>query len=192
MSSGSPAKRLVSPPLVSVITTAIPERLDLLEECKLSVESQTFENHEHLVGLDEDRRGAAWIVNQLAEQARGLWLLPLADDDLLLPGAIQTLLARSELADVVYSPPLIRYPASWHFFQDPPLLPATALIWKSLFLKLGGYEQGINREEDRSFWVKAVESGARFVKVEEPVWVYRLHLETSDHQNKSYHQGEAR
>ncbi|HET9010758.1 MAG TPA: hypothetical protein VFN38_03040, partial [Gemmatimonadaceae bacterium] len=106
------------------------------------------------------------------------------------PAAVQTLLAHSGDADIVYSPPLIRYPASWHFFQDPPLIPATALIRRDLFLELGGYED-VTREEDRSFWVKAVERGARFVKVEEPVWAYRLHLPDSAHQNKSFHGGAA-
>jgi glycosyltransferase involved in cell wall biosynthesis len=186
-SSGSPPSSRVS-----VITSAIPSRLDLLEECKASVAAQTLPALEHLIHIDEEGRGAAWVVNHLAEQARGEWLLPLADDDFLTPGCIATLLARSEGADVVYAPPLLWGNAETHFFGDPPKIPATALIRTSLWHELGGYEQGIVREEDRSFWIKAMNHGAVFTRTDAaPTWIYRFHGNGSGHQNKSYHGGHA-
>ena len=180
-------------PLVSVITSAIPERAELLDECRASVMGQVVDVPcEHLIHVDYERRGCAWVVNHLAEQAQGEWLLPLADDDLLLPGAIRTLLASSEEADVVYSPPLVWNNGDTHFYGEPPMIPSTALIRTSLWRELDGYAQGITREEDRSFWVKAVAQGARFVRADEhPTWIYRFHRRESPHQNKSYHGGTA-
>ena len=176
---------------VSVITSAIPERVELLAECMASVSAQTTPAHEHLIYIDEERRGCSWVVNHLASSATGEWLLPLADDDLLTPGCIATLLEHSEGADIVYSPPLVWGNAEQHFFGEPPAIPATALIRTSLWRDLGGYEQAI-REEDRSFWIKAVNAGAAFVRVEvAPTWIYRFHSRESRHQNKSYHGGHA-
>lgn len=187
MSSSSHPRRLVS-----VITSAIPSRLDLLEECKASVAAQTTPALEHLIHMDNEARGAAWVVNHLAEQARGEWLLPLADDDLLCPGCIGTLLAASAEADVVFSPPLVWGNSDTHFFGAPPEIPATALIRTSLWRELDGYKQGIRREEDRSFWIKAVNAGARFVRADDsPTWIYRFHFLESGHLNKSYHGGVA-
>jgi hypothetical protein len=74
----------------------------------------------------------------------------------------------------VYSPPLVSGNEDrWWFFQAPPVIPSTALIRRSLWDRLGGYDEGAVREEDRKMWVKAVEMGARFVRVDEPCWVYR-------------------
>jgi glycosyltransferase involved in cell wall biosynthesis len=161
--------------LISVLTPTIPERAAMLEECEASVNAQTYSDVEHLIGLDEERRGCSWTMNQLAKQVAGEWLLPLADDDLLLPGAVRVLLEHAEAADIVYSPPLIKHPASWHFFQEPPFIPSCALIRTSLWRELGGYDEALIREEDRVLWTKALAHGARFVKVEDPQWIYRLH-----------------
>lgn len=137
---------------------------------------QTFQNFEHLVGLDEDREGCSNTINSLAAGAHGEWLLPLADDDLLLPGALATLLAASEGADVVYAPPLVTGNEDrWWFFQAPPVIPSFGLIRKELWDRIGGYDESLTREEDRAFWVAALELGARFVRVDYPCWVYRQH-----------------
>jgi len=61
------------------------------------------------------------------------------------------------------------------FFQAPPVLPSFALIRASLWRDLGGYDETLAHEEDRNFWVEALSAGARFVRVEEPCWVYRQH-----------------
>ena len=94
---------------ISVLTPSIPERRRLLYECIQSVKYQTVEGSsiEHRVWVDERREGCARTMNRLAKQATGDWFIPLADDDLLLPGAIFNLLACAASADVVYAPPLI-------------------------------------------------------------------------------------
>lgn len=159
-----------------MITATIPERQSYLRELERSVEAQTFRDFEHLILTDVDYEGCSVMVNRLVERARGKWLLPIADDDLLLPRCIETLLAHSEDADVVYSPPLVwGIHDPWWYFQAPPAIPATALVRASLWRNLGGYDESANREEDRKLWIKAVESGAQFVRADsEPTWVYRL------------------
>lgn len=162
--------------VVSVLTPAIPERLGMLAECELSVKAQTFVDFEHLAAVDLDGEGCAVTINRLAERAAGEWLLPIADDDLLLPGCLASLLARQDDGDVIYAPPLVTGNEDrWWFFQAPPAIPSTALIRTSLWRDLGGYDESLNREEDRDLWVKALNAGARFVRVDEPCWVYRQH-----------------
>lgn len=161
---------------VSVLTSALPERAKYLRECRASVSSQTVAAHEHLVGVDEKREGCSVMVNRLAARATGDWLLLIADDDLLLPGCIESLVAASEDADIVYSPPLVTGNEDrWWFFQAPPVIPSTALIRRDLWNELGGYDEARVREEDRNLWVAALAAGARFVRVDEPCWVYRQH-----------------
>jgi hypothetical protein len=163
-------------PLVSILTPSIPSRGSFLLECRKSVEAQTVEWWEHLVEVDEDAEGCSVVMNRLAAKAQAEWLLPLADDDLLLPGAVAMLLSNASDADVVYSPPLVTGNEDrWWFFQAPPVIPSCALVRASLWRELGGYDESLRREEDRAMWVRALAGGARFVRVDEPTWVYRQH-----------------
>ncbi len=148
----------------------------MLEECKASVAAQTFTGWEHLVEVDELREGCAKTMNRLAKVASAEWLLPVADDDLLYPGCLADLLAASENADVVYSPPHVEggMPA-WPFRQRPPGIPSCALIRTSLWRAIGGYRETLRREEDRRFWIEAKHRDARFVRVDKETWVYRFH-----------------
>jgi hypothetical protein len=163
-------------PTVSILTPSVPERADMLAECAASISSQLFHGFEHLIEIDTAREGCSKVINRLAARAQGDWLLPLADDDLLLPGGLSSLLAHAVDADVVYSPPLVTGNEDrWWFFQAPPAIPSTALIRTSLWRKLGGYDETLRREEDRDMWIKAVSQDARFVRVDHPCWVYRQH-----------------
>ena len=163
-------------PRVSVITPTILERAALLEECKASVAAQTIDGYEHVIMLDEFGEGNAKTTNRAARAAKGEWLIPLADDDLLLPGAISSLLGATCDADIVYSPPLVTGNEDrWWFFQAPPVIPSFALIRAELWHQLGGYDETLSYEEDRDMWTKALDAGARFVRVDDPCWVYRQH-----------------
>lgn len=175
-------------PLVSVLTPSIPERAGMLAECCASVRASTVDVWEHLVLVDERRNGCAVTMNKLAADARGEWLLPLADDDLILPNCIAELLARSDDADVVYPPPLVwGQPQEW-FTQAPPVIPSFALIRAELWRDLGGYDEARVREEDRDLWIKALAAGARFVRADSaPTWIYRL----AHGGNKSFNAGVA-
>ena len=168
--------------LVSVLTPTIRERRQMLEECELTVKFQTYQEVEHVIRADEHHDGCSVTINRCFAASKGDWVLPLADDDLLLPGGISALLHESEHADVVYAPPLVTGNEDrWWFFQEPPAIPSTALIRRSLWAELGGYDESLNHEEDRDMWTKALEQGARFARVDEPVWIYRQHA-----QNKSF------
>jgi glycosyltransferase involved in cell wall biosynthesis len=162
--------------VISVLTPSLPERADMLAECCLSVRAQTLakSQYHHLVEVDDERLGCSVTMNKLAARAPGEWLLPLADDDLLLPGALETLLAHAGAGDIIYSPPLVTGNEDrWWFFQSPPVLPSCALISADLWREIGGYDQALKREEDRQMWIAALDLGARFVRVDEPTWVYR-------------------
>ena len=162
--------------LVSVLTPAIPSRHRFLEECERSVQAQTFERWEHLVAIDDGGEGCATTMNRLARAAKGEWLLPLADDDLLLPGCLDQLVHASHAGDIIYAPPLVTGNEDrWWFFQEPPAIPSFALIKAELWCDLGGYNESLRREEDRDLWVKALAVDARFVRVDYPCWVYRQH-----------------
>src|SRR5262245_42775167 len=149
-------------PLVSILTPSIPTRASMLEECKRSVESQTERRFEHLWKIDEERQGCARTMNHLAAQARGRYLLPLADDDLLLPGALRVLLSHARDGDIVYAPPMVWGNGDLHFFGTPPKIPSFALIPTKLWNDLGGYDETAYREEDRKLWIKALNEGATF------------------------------
>ena len=171
-----------------MLTPTIEGRERLLEECRQSVLYQTYSGWEHLRLLDQERNGCAATMNILAEQARGDWILPLADDDLLLPGGLETLVKATKDADIVYAPPLVWGLDNPHwFFGEPPCIPSFALVRADMWRQLGGYDYDWHREEDRRLWERAMAAGARFVRVSDaPTWIYRIHGG-----NKSFNDGQA-
>lgn len=150
--------------------------------------------YEHLVLLDVHGEGNSVIVNRLVARAKGKWLLPLADDDLLTPGCLDTLLAHSEAADIVWTRPLVWGNSSPHLVEgEPPYIPSFALVRRKLWLELGGYDEGATREEDRGLWRRALAAGAVFHFVAEgPTWIYRFSFNSDGTlRNKSYNRGVA-
>ena len=138
--------------------------------------AQTYRSIEHVIIHDKAGDGNSVTTNRCAEAATGEWLIPLADDDLLLPGCVEALMAASKDADVVYAPPLVTGNEDrWWFFQAPPVIPSFGLIRKALWEAIGGYDEDAAYEEDRGFWTKALALEAVFVKVDYPCWVYRQH-----------------
>jgi hypothetical protein len=160
--------------LISVLTPTIPERRRLLHECRLSVLAQTFPDREHLVLLDEEREGCSATCNTLARAAVGEWLFLLADDDLMLPNCLRAHLSASATSDIVYCPPLVWGEDHRQFWGEPPQIPSTMLIRKTWWHKLDGYSERATHTEDRFLYERAMEEGARFTRIEEPTWVYRL------------------
>jgi glycosyltransferase involved in cell wall biosynthesis len=169
---------------VTVITPTVPGREGLLEECEASVAAQTVPA-DHLVAVDDAREGPAAVRNRLAALAEADWLLPLDDDDLLDPDALEVLLAQTGGADIIY--PWCRVEGSdWvpnRWFDTADLveahegerlnyIPVTALIRRSLWAELGGMRSV--EFEDYDLWTRAVEAGARFRCVPEVLWTYRV------------------
>lgn len=159
---------------ISVITATVPGRESFLTECVASVVGQTVAPLEHIVLLDREREGCSAMVNRMVARAEGDWLFFLADDDVALPRCLE-LHAQAE-ADIVYGPPLVwGIHDPWWFYQEPPAIPSTALMRKELFMELGGYDPDAKREEDRGLWIRALDAGATFARLDEPTWVYRIH-----------------
>ncbi len=166
---------------VAVLTTCIPERLDMLARNMESVRTQTQPPREHLVSVDYERVGHHHNANRLGNAATSDRLLWLADDDELLPTCLEQLSARD--ADIVYSNVQVEG-SEWHpgdhDFDASKIndghgnyIPATALIRAELWRDLGGWP--IQECEDWAFWKKAVLAGATFERVPEKLWVYHFH-----------------
>lgn len=164
-------------PLVSVLTGTIPGRERFLEECAASVASQTYLCYEHLVWRDNAREGCSATYNRLARMAEGEWLFILADDDLMFPRCLETHLAASAEADIVYAPPLVwGEPASQFCLTRPAPIPAVALIRAALWEQIGGYDEKLVEREDQGFYERADAARARFVRTaDSPTWAYRFH-----------------
>lgn len=163
---------------VTVLTPTLPDRSLLLEQCKASVSAQTVPV-KHLIGVDEDREGPSVIRNRLAETTDSEWLLPLDDDDLLDPEAVQLLLSAAGGADVVY--PWCRVTgSSWspnRLFSAKALegqnfIPVTALIRRSLWETVKW--RVAPHSEDWIFWRDCVKAGAKFTCIPEVLWTYRI------------------
>lgn len=172
---------------VSVITPTIAGREHLLLECRLSVKAQTHRHVEHIVMDDIGLVGCAKTMNRAARLAKGEWLIPLADDDLLCPGAVETFISASEDADVVYAPTLVWGEDAQQFLGEPPRMPSIAMIRASAWENVGGYNEDLANTEDQDLWERLMEHRARFVKVESgPTHIYRFHrLKDGSPGNKS-------
>lgn len=167
---------------VAVITPSLPSRAPLLAEAVQSVAAQTFEPLAHLIALDYKRVGAPFVRNALARVVDADWLAFLDDDDLFLPHHLETLMAASTGADVVYSWSEVQGRDGWscneHFdaaaLRRANTIPVTAMIRRSTFLKVGGFPLDMSGIEDWGLWLRALGAGARFVCVPEVTWIYRF------------------
>lgn len=173
--------------LVSFITPTIPERSEMLKELVESIARMSkvkLWQVEHLCLLDPDYEGCSKTMNRLARMAKGEWLVPIADDDLVLPWFLTDHAGASEGTDIVYAPPLVTGANSGgheQFWQEPPNIPAVALIRKSLWDDIGGYSENHGNTEDMILFGHAMERNARFRRVDRSSWVYRF----GPHGNKS-------
>lgn len=177
---------------VSVLTASLPERADLLEECKASVEAQTARPLEHLIRVDSDRVGEPATMNSLLGEAAGDFWVWLNDDDLLEPRFIERLLPYTDRAEVVY-PHARLGELDWGFHMgdkfDPVRLreanyiPCTALISTGFTRMVGGIRD-LEHCEDWDLWLRLLDAGGRFHCVPEVLWTYRFQL-GKGHANKS-------
>lgn len=170
---------------VSVLTAALPERRDMLEEAKASVWGQDCPavDVEHLIGLDWDREGAAPILNRLLAIAAGDWVMVLDDDDLLDPGHVATVTGVDDLErfDVVYSMPRVTGGefTNYHIPFDPlrlaqrNIVSHNALMRCQLVRDVGGWNPV--RVFDWDMFRRLEAAGADFCRLDDVTWVYRLH-----------------
>ncbi len=163
---------------VTVITATIEGREAMLQECKDSVRAQTVQPKRHMIYKDTHRRGIRWSMNVLWPQVKTPWLQWLADDDLLLPHHLETVIPFTEDYDIIHTHCAVT--GREGFLPNHPghevdyWLPATALIRTSLVKELGGWSM-TDWPEDHHFWLKARDAGARFHMVPTVTWTYRFH-----------------
>jgi len=171
---------------ISVITPAIPERLDMLRECMDSVRWQTLQPLEHIVVMDYAHQGCVPTLNKAALMAEGDYLALLADDDLFYPHHLELLhrFAAKKDADIVYSFCDVEGRGGWNpnrtfdadALRQGNYIPATTLIRTGLAMKIGYWRDDSHLEaEDWDFWIRALDEGARFHCVPVSTWKYRFH-----------------
>lgn len=176
---------------IAVVTPSLPTRATMLGEAVASVAAQTLRPSEHLIAVDYDRRGSAYMRNQLVAATRhGDWIAFLDDDDLMWPHHLARLAAEAEAgADIVYSAcdgPMnaVIKPFDADALAVGNYIPATVLIRRKLFRDLGGFKPSSavpHGWEDWALWKDALAAGARFAYVPEPTWLYRLHAGSKTH-----------
>jgi len=144
--------------------------------------------------LRQCHRGVSTARNWGAAEASGEWLYFLDADDQLMPGAIESLaafLAGHADVDAV---------AGWGQCMDVsgvplpeasrvlpgPLTPSqivrgsspitgAALVRRSAFERVGGFDEGLSLAEDLDFWIRLAAAGGRIVGLDRPVLRVRVH-----------------
>lgn len=161
---------------VTIITATIEGREKLLERATASVREQTLMPRAHLIKPDIRRAGGAVMKNDLISFATTEWVIILDDDDTLRPNHIETLWARRNDADVIYSyaDGNNRYnrPFDSELLLADSIVSHTALFRKKLFDDLGGFK--VKAGYDWEFWKDAHLAGATFLSLPVVTWYYDL------------------
>ena len=160
---------------VSVIVPTIESRKELLKETLESVKNQTVQPFEVLI-LREKVKAIAGKLNRGIEKSKGEAFIILADDDKLDPTYIEKTVKKMEetKADIVGTAleNFGKYTGA-HQFNRVPF--ATSLVKKSMWEKVGGYDETIKIGEDADFYTMCINNGAKIEKVPEPLFIYRCH-----------------
>lgn len=181
----------ISPYPISVITASLPERVELLRECRDSVLRQRPEVHAHRVGVDTGGRGPAAVRNELVEKDDQPWVLLLDDDDLLDDDYTKvvgpSLLAAHARIAVVYTAwRVIGSPNPQPFLHFHPDLilaghnhvPVTACVRREAFDDAGGFDSA-DELEDLGLWQRLLRLGWKFTYVPDVLWTYRRDVAAS-------------
>jgi len=92
---------------VTIVTATVENRYPLLMECIKSVHDQEVGPVDHLICTDYTRKGTSEVFNRILEIVKTEFILPLSDDDLLLPHHIKDMMERSEEGDIIYGYPKV-------------------------------------------------------------------------------------
>lgn len=168
---------------ITILTSSLPERADMLAEAIKSVREQTVPVP-HLVYVDHLRQSPSHAYNLLARGADTEWITFLDDDDTLMPHHVETLLASIEEdpeVDVVYTRPrCVGQHIAWYFepfsadtLKTRSIVPITAAVRREVFWAAGGHypEWGA----DWRLWQRISENGGRFRALETVTWRYKRH-----------------
>ncbi|HEY9077979.1 MAG TPA: glycosyltransferase [Anaerolineaceae bacterium] len=138
--------------------------------------------------INQENKGAAGARNTGIQAAIAPLILPLDADDTLKPNALTRLTNEIDInptVDIVY--PDLEFtgsrsgifPARSEDQLPDALLFDTltpcSLYRKDLWMRLGGYNTSMRAYEDWDFWLKALEIGAKFKHISEPLYNYTIH-----------------
>lgn len=172
---------------LTVVTSTIPERADMLAELAGCMKRQTHQPADWLVHIDDAREGPAVCLNRLVEAADTTWVFRADDDDLFDDRHFEVIAERlDDSVDFVYSWPRCE-PGGWigerglqvvHPLKTLHVvnwIASAAAVRRSLWLELGGLDEDPDvRNEDHDFISRLVDAGARFRLAPEVTWTYRL------------------
>ena len=145
----------------------------------------------------EENRGLPATRNTGIEAALGHWIALLDSDDLWTPQHHESLVLRTQSAqeaDLIHSGSIlfdsdtgkyleVRAPSPDMVKSFPHSLfvaayiiqPASVLLRKKLWEKVGGFDPAFRYVEDRDMWLRCARAGARFAFTGEPTCLYRKH-----------------
>lgn len=152
----------------------------MLAECLASVAAQTRQPEEQLICIDYEHRGTAQTLNRALAGVTSTWVAVLQDDDVFYSNHLEVLELNSGGADVVWPRcdsdwPVVNVDADFNpkLLRYSNYIPATALIRTELLREVGGWPD--EDWEDHGLWLRFLDIGARFRKVNETTWHYRYH-----------------
>jgi glycosyltransferase involved in cell wall biosynthesis len=167
--------------MITVLTPSLPERYCMLTECRKSVSHQTMKAFDHIIAIDQQRKGEADTLNTLLRESKTEWIAFLNDDDLFLPHHLERLWAEHDECDVIYSDCEMQGACKSWTSQDFDLfslrvknyIPTTVLTKKSTLLSVNGFRKAVYPNWD--MWLRLGELGAKFKFIPEITWIYRIH-----------------
>lgn len=137
--------------------------------------------------IDQPNGGVCKARNRGISEARGVYILPVDADDLILPGFLAWAVSVMEQQpEVKVAVPKAEFfgakTGPWHL---PPfslrllarknMIPATALYRKTDWQRVGGYYEELQAREDWEFWIHMLKDGGQVVTSPQ-VWLrYRIH-----------------
>lgn len=141
-----------------------------------------------LMLLVQANQGVCTARNNAAAHARGEFILFLDADDRLLPGAIRRLagLLKAAGPEIGYAYGQMQYFGQRDgLFASRPFdatalarenyIPATTLLRKAAFDRVGGFDRGFTLREDWELFIRLFHAGYRGAFLAEPILHYRKH-----------------
>jgi len=154
----------------------------MLPDALASVWAQTHDDYQIIVNYSEKYWPSK--INEAAAAAKGEYLLILCDDDMIAPTYLARTVQFMPHADIVTTElrtfgdsEQVWAPRPYAFdhlkLTSTPWI--TSLVRRSLWEELGGYDEALIYQ-DWDFWYRAFKTGAKCVRIHEPLFLYRLHV----------------
>jgi len=148
----------------------------------------------HIRFIDKPHSGVSDTRNRGIEVATGEWILPLDSDDMFEPSFMQRavdIVNREPRVDIVFSNMQEFGASTGQWIPDEysrehvmiaDTMPYASLYRKALWHKVGGYNKPlslIRQPEDWSFWISCSKHNIVVRRIEEKLFLYRVHPEST-------------